>query len=478
MSRVLLVQPPILKEEAFYRGSKTTASVIPPLGIAHIAAYLMQHGHECDIIDGVAQHVSAEKIAARLSNYDAVGITVVSAYAMRVIEMLHAFKQLPNCPPLVVGGPHATALPESLLEEGADYAVVGEGEVTMLELVAWLSGSHVSRYPDEVKGLAFFNEDGKTVRTPGRPRMPDLDTFPMPARQLLPMHLYGGSIARANQVPSHSLMASRGCNGCCTFCSHKTFGSKVRYFSAERIVDEIMLLCEQYGANDIQIWDDNFVANEDCVRNVCEQLRRRGFDKTFSVEARVDSARRPVLEQLKEAGCDFIAYGFESGSQRILDFIRKRETIEQMREAVALTKEVGIPIRGYFMIGFPTETREEMEATIHFAKELDIDVASFTLMVPLPGTADYLRAQQSGQFDPLFFKKRILPEFNFPDAPLYVTDGMSAKELLEIHRSAYNRYYFRPKIVFRRLAKLRGLDDVTGLLRGGYALLANLMTRN
>lgn len=472
MARVLLIQPPLSSGELFARSSMASASILPPLGLAYVAAYLRERGHECRIVDGLAEPISLPALCDIARPYDVVGITVLSTYAVRVIELIRALKVGRVPAPVVVGGPHVTAMPESLLDQGADYAVVGEGEATMCELVESLAAG---RKPRDVKGLVFRDGD-KYLATERRPRLDPLDQAPMPARDLLPMAGYRSSVARSSRQPSHSMLTSRGCPGTCSFCSKMTFGTKTRYFSVDRIVEEFFLLRDKYGARDVSVWDDNFVSNPDVIFAACEQLRRRDFHTTWSVEARVDGVSREILAALKGAGCDYIAYGIESGSQRILDYVNKRVRKEQIRETIAITKEVGIPIRGYFMMGMPTETPQEMEETIRFAMELDVDVASFTLFVPLPGTVEYKRAQRSGQFDPEYYLHRIVPEINFLDEPLYVPEGMTAAQLLTIHRKAYNRYYFRPRTLLRKLLSLRSAEDIAAAWQGGMTLVGNLLS--
>lgn len=475
MARVLFIQPPLLPDELFARGSKQSASIIPPLGLAYMAAYLQQHGHHCRIYDGIAEPQPFSSITTMASDYDVVGITVVSAYAKRAIELLHALRESNVETPLVVGGPHVTAMPGDLLGEGADYAVIGEGEQTMLELVEALSAGGKSI--GEIPGL-MCRYGERTIRSEPRQRIAPLDVIPLPARDLLPMHLYRSSIARASQQPSHSLLTSRGCPGICSFCSKLTFGTATRYFSAERIVEEFFLLRDKYGARDVAVWDDNFVSDLSLVMSVCEELRRKQFNRTWSVEARIDGVDEPTLKALKSAGCSYIAYGIESGSQRVLDYIHKRITLKQIRETVALTKKLGIKIRGYFMMGFPGESIQEMEQTALFARELDVDIASFTLFVPLPGTQEYRRAQQTGIFDPLYYRKKIVPEFNFPSDPIYVPAGMTAGELLSLHQSAYNRYYFRPYRIAREFSGIRSWGEVRTFLQGGMTLLKNWMGKH
>ncbi|MBW2569481.1 MAG: cobalamin-dependent protein [Deltaproteobacteria bacterium] len=476
MAKIFLIQPSLTANELYARGSKTSASLIPPLGIAYIASYLHKYGHKCRILDGVAEPLPLEKICEIARDYDIVGITVVSTYAVRAIELIQALKKHRSSQLVVVGGPHVTVMPESLLEQGADYAVIGEGEVTMYELVERLSAG--GRGLKEVPGIVF-SENGQFVYTPPRIHIDPLDQVPLPARHLLPMHLYKNSVARSTRQPSHSMLASRGCPGVCTFCSKKTFGTRTRYFSIDRIVEEFFLLHDKYGAKDVAVWDDNFVTNHEIVFAVCEQLKKRNFNIPWSVESRIDVVNRKVLYALKEAGCTFIAYGIESGSQRVLDHINKQVTKEKIVEAIHMTKEVGIQIRGYFMLGLSTETKEEMEDTIRFAMELDTELASFTIFVPLPGTAEYRRALKSGTFvDPKYYLHKVVPEFNFLDYPIYVPEGMTAGELLSIHRSAYNRYYFRPRFLLRKLLSIRSPDELANLLYGGLTLIKNAVSKS
>jgi len=472
MGKILLIQPPIYREEYCARGSSHTISVLPPLGLSYIASYLIQHGHECEIIDGMAIPWKIEDIVEKTFSFDIAGITSVSTLASRANQLIKSIKERNNKIPIIFGGPHATVLPEVCLEKGADYVVSGEGEITMLELVNTLeAGKDIN----EVKGIAFLR-DGKLIKTPGRDLIENLDTLPLPARDLLPMNLYRSSQARSKRQPSHSLLTSRGCPGTCSFCNKRVFGTGVRYFGPDRILEEFFLLRDKYGAQDIAIWDDNFVTNHNIVHTLCDELIKKKFDKTWSVEARIDHVDRELLKHLKAAGCDFIAYGIESGSQAVLDRMNKKINLEQIRDAIKTTKETAISIRGYFMMGMPFETLEDMEKTIKFAIELNIDVASFTLFIPLPGTLEYRRAKETGIFvDPEYYLHNVYPEFNFPDAPLYIPEGISEKELLRKHKSAYDRYYFRPEFLLKTILSIRSTEDIMRYTKGMLNLLRNAL---
>ena len=224
MARVLLIQPPLTKTELFARGSESSASLLPPLGLAYLAAYLKAHGYACRIINGIAQPKPISEIVSISKSYDVAGINVVSAYALRALELVQAMKSADGTPPFVVGGPHVTALPESMVRSGAGLAVIGEGEQTLIEVVEWLGGSKDRQVLRAIRGIGYI-EDGKYVFTGTRPKIDPLDRVPLPDRTLLPMPLHRSSIARATAQPSHSLLTSRGCPGVCTFCSKLTFGT-------------------------------------------------------------------------------------------------------------------------------------------------------------------------------------------------------------------------------------------------------------
>jgi anaerobic magnesium-protoporphyrin IX monomethyl ester cyclase len=434
---------------------------------------MRKHGHVCDIMDGFAEPMNLSEIAKRCHAFDVVGITSISTYAFRVNQLLKEMKKEKVKAPIVLGGPHASILPESCLENGADYVVMGEGEAPMLELVRALeNGNDLCNV-----GNVAYKRGDEIIKNARKPPVTPLDEIPMPAYDLLPMKRYRCSEARTRRQPSYSIVSSRGCTGRCSFCSRSVSGGKVRQFSAERIIEEFFLLRDQYGAEDISIWDDNFLSDHDLAREVCENLIRKKFNKTWSVEARVDCVNESILKDLKRAGCDFIAYGIESGSQRVLDQLKKGITLEQIEKTVRLTQKVGIHVRGYFMMGLPFETLEEMEETICFAIKLDIEVPSFSMFVPLPGTLEYGRAQKTGTFpDPEYFLHGIYPEFNFPDYPLYIPEGMTVEEFFNKHKSAYNRCYFRAKYVLKTLWGIRSHGDIKRLVRGGMNLIRNALS--
>jgi radical SAM superfamily enzyme YgiQ (UPF0313 family) len=475
MADILLINPPLAPDELFKRGSEATATINPPLGLAYVAAALEADGHRVEVLDGIAEYMPIGKVADKVKDFDFAGITVLSSFFKRYVELIGEIKKVSKIP-VIACGAHATVMPASVLEAGADFVVMGEGEETIRELVSALNDKRPADVLN-IKGIAFL-KDGKLIVTERRKLICNLDDLPFPARHLLPMGRYKTSEARAHRNPSHSLVVSRGCPGSCTFCCKVLFGTTFRCHSTRRIFDEMCVLRDRYGAREVAFFDDGFTSDKSTVMSLCDMLIAKRFGLPWSCEARVDSVDSEMLRMMKRAGCEFIAYGIESGSDEVLKKVNKRITTEQVRHAVRLTKEAGIAMRGYFMLGFVGETKEQMRQTIDFACELDLDIASFTLLVPLPGTVDYVRAAKENTFfDPEFYRKILLSEFNFPEKPVYVPAGITGEELMEMHKEAYRRFYFRPSYLARQVLGIRNLQGAIRLLRGGATLIKGAAKR-
>lgn len=462
--KVLLVVPPLSKKELFKRGASETGSILPPLGLAYIASVLEKNGHYVNIIDGIATHVSIENIINKSKDFDVVGVAAITTFSMRVEEILDAIKKLNPAIKTIVGGPHATAVPFELIKkEYVDFVVVGEGEYSLLELIENIGNEKAY---SSIKGI-LYKKKGKPFFTGTRELIKNLDDLPFPARHLLPMQRYKSSEARANRQPSHSMITSRGCPFNCIFCNKNIFGIKFRAHSPEYVVREMEILKKKFGAKDIAIWDDNFTVDKKRVYNICNLIIKRKLNISWSCEARVDCVDFDLLKAMRKAGCEYIAYGVESGSERVLKIMRKGFSKEQVRKTFALTKKAKIGIRAYFILGMMGENRRDMEETIDFAIELEPDIASFTLWVPLPGTDGYNECCKGNLLkDPKFWEHQIISEFNFLEEPIYVPEGISSKELMSIHKKAYRKFYLRLPYVAKQILKISSLEDIKRLAKG------------
>jgi len=478
MSNVLLAIPPLTRDEFFKRGAKIAGAVLPPLGIAYIASMLEKKGHKVKIYDGIAEDGVIDSFTNSLNGFDIVGLTVNSHFAFRAKETAKAIKEKDKDILVIGGSAHANTVPLDILKDRQfDFSAIGEAEITFSELAdSFDKGKSIEDIKNEksIQGLAFLNKENELKYTAPRPLIENIDDVPLPARHLLPMHLYKMTEARASRQPCHSMMTARGCPFPCTFCFQDIYKKTFRTHSSKRVVDEMEILINKYGAREIVIWDEHFTFKQPRVMDICKEIKERGVDIPWSCQSRTDGVNEEMLKEMKSAGCEFIAYGVESGSERMLKLIRKLETKEQFRKGFAMTRKAGIKTRAYFILGLYDETLEEMQQTIDFAKELDPDVAGFTLWVPFPGTTDYQRAVDDKTYEGVpYWEKENVPEFNFLENPIYVPKGITKEQLLKMHKRAYWSFYLRPKYLLKRLLETRNFDDVKRLYIGFKTIMNN-----
>ena len=471
MARILLINPPMIDERGrhvdAYQGARPK---LPALGLAYMASVLLKAGHQVRIIEGMAQFYPLDEIARISGSFDVVGITSNSFLALLSHWVAGAIREKNDKIAIVMGGPHATVVPDEVLQDkNIDFVVMGEGEHSFLELVEALSGGHGAV---NIPGIAYRKEDG-TVSLSERSYCENLDDIPMPARQLLPMHLYRSSEVRSRRNPALHMLSSRGCLYNCSFCCNKSIHrSRLRMHSPARVVEEMGVLVKDFGAKEIHFWDDCFVYDEKRVYEICGQIHKTGLDIPWDCEATVDRVNPNLLKAMRAAGCFGLSYGIETGNDERLKKLNKGWlNRDNIRQAVSWTKKAGLRTRGYFMFGLIGETLQEMKETIQFSKELDLDYATFSLLVPLPGTDDYRRAQTDGNFDAYYWRHRLLSEISFPLDPVYAPNGVTKEQLLKMHRKACRSFYFRPRIIIRHLLGLRSTGNLLGSFKAAYTII-------
>ncbi len=388
--KILLVAPP---------GGYKTVIPKPPLGLAYIAAYLEKNSsHDVKIIDMYSSGMPRENLLDDIQAFSPgiVGFSSVTPQINIAGSLAKTIKETCDkeiC--LVAGGPHPSTASERTLAENPylDVAVFGEGEGTMLDLASVLdTGSSLSR----VAGITY-RENGSIKKNPNRPLIENIDDIPFPAWHKLDMKQYLDFNYLFNKK-AFPIITSRGCTGRCTFCDAQgVWSGRLRMRSAPNIADEISALRSKYGVNHIVILDDNFTINRKRAELICSEIENRDLKISWECNGRVDRVNREVLDMMRKAGCIYIAYGIESGSQEILDYTRKNITLEQIRTAVKATKESGMRVGGFFMMGFPPETEEHIKSTVDFIKELNLDwVSELSILVPYPGTEIYKVMKSEG----------------------------------------------------------------------------------
>lgn len=467
--KVLLINPPIdnmittnvptyVDEERGYN---------PPLGIMYVAAYAEKYtDHTIEILDILAEELNNNEVEeeVRKRKPDVVGITAMTFTLIDVIKIAKIIKKVDDDIKIVLGGPHVHIYPNETIDiPEIDFLVLGEGEITFTELI-----QNIDDYDNlkNVKGLVFKN-DGEIINTGQRDFIEDLDSIPFPARHLTKVGLYKSLLARRSTVTT--MMTTRGCPYKCIFCDRPHLGKVFRARSAENVVRE-MEECVEMGINEFILYDDTFTIDRQRVLDVCELIENKRLDIGWDIRARVNTVDKEMLIKLKTAGCERIHYGVESANPDILKILNKGITISQVEKAFEMTKEAGIETLAYFMIGSPTETREQILNTINFAKRLKPDYVHFSITTPFPATQLYYMGMEQGVFEEDYWKEfAINPLEDFIPQPWDAV--LSREELMELLEYAYKSFYVRPIYIFKQILKIQSFDEFKRKTKAGRRLL-------
>ncbi|MFZ3060701.1 MAG: radical SAM protein [Candidatus Methanoperedens sp.] len=455
--RVLLVQPN-------YRIQRESGAwgINPPLGLAYIASVLRENDVDVEILDANALNLTSTEVASYAEKVHAsiMGISILTPAHNFSVDVASL---LPDDILKVAGGNQATALPNQLINEGFNVIVRGEGEYTMLELA---QGKALS----DVMGISY-KENDKIFHNPPRPPL-DPDSLPMPARELLPSngvdipYLSAGTVYR----PWAGILTSRGCPYDCYYCFKKTFGYKFRPRSAEKVVSEIVHLHEKYGVKEIDIYDDCFNFDLKRAEKILDIIIEQELDIHIrcSNGLRVDKITESFIKKMKKAGCCYIAYGIESGDQKVLDLIPKRITLQQVTSAIKLTNDARITTAGFFIFGLIGDNKEAMERTLTLANELNLDMCSFTIATPYPGTKLWDMVKEKGN---IFISD--WDDFHHTSGKMIFTypDTAGPEDVEEVYKRSYTAFYFRPKYLIRQALKIRSLEELRMAFHGLNSIL-------
>lgn len=359
----------------------------PALGLAYIATYIRK------VMDGVEVKILNSDETAKIREFapDIVGISAVTQnmhWAILTAEFLK--REFPGVV-LVLGGPHQTALPDTLVPP-FDYGVLGEGEDCMLDIVQALhdhgkAGFHevLAKTPGVV-----YREGGQVLHNHERKATRELDYLGIPDRDL---------IGEGKSMRLH-MITSRGCPYRCIFCASAFNVRTARYASPKLVIDEIKHLIEHYGVREIKIYDDLFTANRVRLQEIADLMQAEGLNKQVFIECtnRANLTTRPLLEDCKRLGVRALAFGFESGSQRVLELLKTDSVdVEQNRRSIQMCRDVGLEVRGSFIIGTPGERMEDLDETYRFVEENRLDGTKVYVLTPLPGTPVWMEAEKAGK---------------------------------------------------------------------------------
>jgi radical SAM superfamily enzyme YgiQ (UPF0313 family) len=467
---VLFINPPNFDELTGFLPEMVDqeAGFNPPLSILFLAGYLLDHSHHhVEILDAQVEQLDYTRLEGRLKHiaFDVVGITVMTLTLIDVIRTIDLVKKTnPECK-VVVGGPHVHLFPEEMLNiTGVDFAVIGEGEVALVRLLENINDYDALR---EIKGLVYKDDKGQLFNNGPSP-IQDLDSLSFPARHLTPYEKYNSLLAK--RTPVTTLITSRGCPFKCTFCDRPHFGGKgFRAMSAKRVVEEFET-CLRMGIHEFLIYDDTFTVDKERVKDICKSVIEKRLDIGFEIRTRVDTVDMEVLALLKQAGCRGIHYGVEAGTDKILKVLQKKISLEQAKKVFDLTKQMKIQTLAYFMIGSPTETREDIIETFRIARWLNPDYFHLSIFAPFPATKIYEDGLKNGFIKTDYWQeyaKNPTEDFQLR----FWEENLSREELIELLKLGYKTYYMRPSYILQEFFKTTSLSEFVRKAKAGVKVL-------
>lgn len=424
---------------------------LPPLGLMYVSSILKNNGHEVCLIDCKAENLSKEKTVDILREFkpDLVGLMLTIFMGGETLKWAKYIKEKLNVP-IIVGNYAMIHYAEAVIHNNfIDYGIVGSAREALPKLLDALENN---KKIENIEGLAFRNDKGEIVVNYPSEITEDLDKLPYPDREIVDNSLYYSMASKKN--PFTILITSYGCPFLCDFCDMGKFGYRER--SVKSVVDEIEECVNKFGIKEIDIFDRDFLINKERSKKICLEILNRGIDVSWSCRARVDQVDENLLKTMKRAGCRLIMYGVESGNQKMLDRENKGITIQQIKEAINLTKQVGMEVLGFLIIGHPGETEETIEQTIKFSKELPLDYIQFFKMTGKPGAKLYKEVVKHMGYD--YFEEFLKGNVEEMDLPRPWTN-LTNKEIEEWVMKAYVSFYLRPTYIFQRLLKIGSFGE-------------------
>lgn len=359
----------------------------PPMGLMYLSSHLKRRGVDVGLFDGTFQ--SQQQFSDLLARVRprVVGLYCNLMTKRSVLRLIDLSRRAGAA--VVVGGPEPAHSAEHYLSRGADVVAVGEGEVTLEELLPVLSSGGRGRDLGAIAGIVFRDESGQPVRTAARPLIADLDAQPLPDRDAVDLDQYLRVWRRHHGTGSISILTARGCPFTCTWCSRSVFGGTYRHRSPERVADEVGLIRDRYKPDQLWYTDDVFTIHRGWTLKFAAEMQRRGLRVPFECISRAEGITDDVADALASLGCFRLWIGSESGSQRILDAMDRRVTVAQVQEATHRLQKRGIQVGMFIMLGYPGEEFEDLKATVDHLKRAAPDVFLTTVAYPIKGTKYY-----------------------------------------------------------------------------------------
>jgi anaerobic magnesium-protoporphyrin IX monomethyl ester cyclase len=440
-----------------------------PVYLAYAVAVLKKAGIDVHFIDAIADDLTVQDFLdeAKKIRPDLIAMECSTPSIINDLLTAKLLKENLKKTFVVLMGSHPTYFHKDILQENEfiDAIVRGEFDLTIRDLALALQEGKQKLH--KVEGISFrygnqikVNED--------RPLIQNLDDLPFPARDIIKSECYREAVFTGKSCTT--IVSSRGCPFKCIFClwPRTMYGKKFRRRSPENVVDEIQHVVSTYGIDEIYFDDDCFTLDKRRLIQICEEIVKRKIKVKWMCQARVDTIDQNILNKMKKAGCHYIKYGVESGSQELLNRMKKGITLEAVRKAFKETRKIGIKTQAFFLLGLPWETSETFKETINFAKEIKPDSAQFAVVVPHPGTELYDICIKKG-----WLKYESWEDFDCRRA-LIETDDLKIEDVEKYRTKAYREFYIRPSFILRTMLKLWNPKEARRIIKSAKSIIKRI----
>ncbi len=452
--------------------------IVAPLSLGYLATALRKENFSVEILDCPKMGFDYERFGEYVEQKKprAIGFQTFTVDLVSVKKSIEFIKAIDPSIIAIVGGPHPSGVPRETLEylDKVDFGFCGEAEEGLVQLMRNIRDSNGAadiKDSDSGKIPGLIWRDGGNINRNPNKYVDDLDSLGFPSWDLIQPQTYPQNVQGYffKRFPVAPIIATRGCPYDCTFCAAKLINAKViRKRSISNVIEEVKLLYHEYGIREIHILDDNFTFYRDYAMEFCVRLIEADIDITwrYANSIRLDTIDEELLKMMKRAGCYCLAFGVESGSDRILSLMKKRFAKEEIIRSVELASSAGFDVNGSFILGYPGETEQEIEETIRFSRSLPLKMANFNCFIPLPGTESYNELMKAGKLKDFKWE-----DFNYSNVA-YVPEGMTAKRLKGLQRKAILLFYLRPKILLNLLWNIRSLRHLIFIMKAAFKYLS------
>ncbi len=456
MTDVLIVNPPSPDGHIYIRdvcrwGRKSREKMIwPQTSLAYIAAMVPQH-MTVRIIDAIAEKMSPDEFFTEIEREKPAFYVSYVIGSTFEIDTLCLQKAKQAGATTIAIGTHVSAVPQNTLNlvPELDFVIRHEPEMSFRDIVDRVSGN---KPLDGITGVTYRNGNGQAVTTPDRELVASLDELPIPKQHLLPLDKYRMPFLGKRYT---WVLTNRGCPYSCTYCFEGVvWGKSVRYRSAESIYEELEYLAK-HNVRNVLFLADLFTFDRKGVMELCDLIINNGLKIRWTCNSRVDTIDEEMLVKMKQAGCWLVAFGIESGSQVVLDNVKKDAKVEQATTTINLCNKHGIKTWGYFIIGLPGDNHQTVRETIDFAKSIPLDIALFHIAMPYAGTEFYFQSVANGWLNTNEWK-----HFDMNDSAVVGYDDFTAEDILKATKQAFREFYFRPKQMWRMSKMMLGAGDI------------------